>query len=85
MLGDISDKLKLKVDGLAEMERECVSTLDKMAVTPRMVLHSGTGNIFGDVILCRRGNTCMCFYVGRDRPWVLGADALQTGCGTPTL
>ncbi len=39
MLTEVFDFLKLKVDGLTELERECDLTLDEMAVTQSVELH----------------------------------------------
>ena len=51
VLGEVFDMLKLKVDGLTEMERECVLTVDEMSITPSVELHLGTGKLYGDVTL----------------------------------
>lgn len=51
VLTEVFDFLKLKVDGLTELERECVLTLDEMAVTPSVELHMLTGKLYGDVTL----------------------------------
>ncbi len=49
VLTEVFDFLKLKVHGLTELERECVLTLDEMAITPSMELHMLTGKLYGDV------------------------------------
>ena len=54
------DLFKLKVDGLTEMERECVPILGETAITPSVT--------FGDVTRPGRTGAAIhaCFYVGRD-------------------
>ncbi len=37
VLVEVYDMLKLKVDGFAEVERECVLTLDETAITPNFL------------------------------------------------
>lgn len=74
--------LKLKADGLTVMVRECVLTLDKLAITQSVELHLGTGNLYGGRGVTwphRSGNTCMCFYVGREH------DKMEALSGTPVL
>ncbi|XP_073671126.1 transposable element P transposase [Paramisgurnus dabryanus] len=51
ILEEVFDMLKLKAGGLTEMEKECVLTLDEMAITPSIELHLGTGKLYGDVTL----------------------------------
>ena len=51
MLIEVFDFLKLKVDGLTELESECVLTLDEMTITPSVELHMLTGKLYGDVTL----------------------------------
>ncbi|KAM3619938.1 uncharacterized protein V6R79_016033 [Siganus canaliculatus] len=51
VLGEVFQMLKLKTGVLTEMERECVLSLDEMAITPGVELHMGTGRLFGDVTL----------------------------------
>ena len=43
--------LRLKADGMTEMERECVLTMDEMAITPGVELHLGTGRLFVNITL----------------------------------
>lgn len=57
--------LKLKVNGLTEMDRECVLTLDEMAVTPSVELHLGTAKLYGDVTQPEVA-THAYFYVGSE-------------------
>ncbi|CAM4567879.1 unnamed protein product [Leuciscus chuanchicus] len=40
-----------QVDGLADLERECVLSLDEMVITPSVELHMLTGKLYGDVTL----------------------------------
>lgn len=42
---DIFDFLKLKVDGFTDPERDCVLSLDEIAITPSVELHMLTGKI----------------------------------------
>ncbi|CAM4528894.1 unnamed protein product [Leuciscus chuanchicus] len=51
VLTEVFDFLKLKVDGLADLERECVLSLDEMVITPSVELHMLTGKLYGDVTL----------------------------------
>lgn len=43
--------LKLKADEFADLERECASTTNEMAITPSVELHTLTGKLYGDVTL----------------------------------
>ncbi len=51
VLTKVFDFLKLKVDGLTELEMECVLTLDEMAIKQSVELHMLTGKLYGDVTL----------------------------------
>ena len=51
ILEEVFAFLKLKAAGMGEMERECVLTLDEMAITPSVELHMGSGKLYGDVTL----------------------------------
>lgn len=45
VLTAVFDFLKLKVDGQTDLERECVLSLDEIAITPSMELHMLTGKL----------------------------------------
>ena len=49
VLGEVFDMLRLKTDGMNEMEKKCVLTLDEMSITPSVELHLGSGRLFGDL------------------------------------
>ena len=51
ILEEVFAFLKLKAAGMSELERECVLTLDEMAITPSVELHMGSGQLYGDVTL----------------------------------
>ena len=42
VLTEVFDFLKLKAGGFTDLERECMLTLDEMAVTPSVELHALT-------------------------------------------
>ncbi len=67
------DLLKLKVDGLADLERECVLSLDEMAITPSVELHMLTGKLYGNVTLPgHRGvatHACVFMLAGNTTRW----------------
>ncbi|CAJ1064774.1 hypothetical protein AALO_G00089630%2C partial [Xyrichtys novacula] len=60
VLMEVFKILKLKAGGMNKMERECVLTLDEMAITPGVELHMGTGRLFGNVTL--PGHTGQAMY-----------------------
>lgn len=51
VLGEVFEMLRLKAGVLTEMERDCVLSLDEMAITPGVELHMGTGRLFGNITL----------------------------------
>lgn len=71
--------LKLKMDGLTEMEKESVLPLDEMAMTPSVALHLGTRKLHGDGTLPGHTGvaTHACCYVGREQK------TMETNSGFP--
>ncbi len=73
VLTEVFDFLKLKVDGLADLERECVLSLDEMAITPSVELHMLTGKLYGNVTLPgHRGvatHACVFMLAGNTTRW----------------
>ncbi|XP_035281837.1 mitochondrial import inner membrane translocase subunit Tim10 isoform X1 [Anguilla anguilla] len=69
VLREIFNFLKLKADGLTELERECVL----MAITPSVELHMGTGKLYGDVTLPGHigaaTHACVFILVGNTTRW----------------
>ena len=51
VLGEVFDMLGLKADGMNEMEKKCVLTLDEMSIIPSIEMHLGTGRLFGNKTL----------------------------------
>ena len=51
ILGEVFEMLRLKAEGMNDMEKECTLTLDEMAISEGVELHMGTGRLFGDVTL----------------------------------
>lgn len=43
--------LQIPLPGIRTLERECVLTIDEMAITPSVELHTLTGKLYGDVTL----------------------------------
>lgn len=71
VLREVFDFLKLKADGFTDLERECVLTLDEMAITPTAWRCDFARSHGG-------GNTCVCVYVG----WKL--NTLEASCCIPS-
>ncbi|CAJ1057940.1 hypothetical protein AALO_G00089630%2C partial [Xyrichtys novacula] len=51
VLMEVIKMLKLKAEGINKMERECVLTLEEMAISPGMELHMGARRLFGNATL----------------------------------
>ncbi len=49
VLTEVFDSLNPKVDGLIELEKKCVLTLDELAIKPSVELHMRRGKLYGDV------------------------------------
>ncbi|KAK0133556.1 THAP domain-containing protein 2 [Merluccius polli] len=73
VLGEVFDMLKLKAGSMSQMERDCVLTLDEMAITPSVELHMGTGKLFGNVTLPghngRATHACVFMLAGVTTRW----------------
>lgn len=51
ILHAVFNNLKVKVESMSEMERECCLTLDEMSLTAKIELDVGSGTIYGGVTL----------------------------------
>ena len=73
VLGEVFDMLKLKAGSMSQIERDCVLTLDEMAITPSVELHMGTGKLFGNVTLPghngRATHACVFMLAGVTTRW----------------
>lgn len=67
VLTEVFDFLIPKTSGSTDLERECVLTIDEMAITPCVELHTLSGKLYGDVTLPGHTGvaaTHACVYVG---------------------
>ncbi|CAJ1069964.1 hypothetical protein AALO_G00089630%2C partial [Xyrichtys novacula] len=73
VLMEVFKMLKLKAGGMNKMERECVLTLDEMAITPGVELHMGPGRLFGNVTLPghtgQATHACVFMLAGETTRW----------------
>ena len=73
VLEEVFSFLKLKAEAMSEMEKECVLTLDEMAITPSVELHLGTGQLYGDVTLPEHTgpatHACVFMLAGTSTRW----------------
>ncbi len=65
VLTEVFDFLKLKASGFTDLERKCVLTIDEMAITPSVELHTLSGKLYGDVTLPGHTGvaTCACVFM----------------------
>lgn len=73
VLQEVFSMLELKAAAMDDLERNCVLTLDEMAITPGVELHMGTGQLYGNVTLPghrgRATHACVFMLAGVTTRW----------------